>query len=97
MLRKVQPLNFVLRRNAQTHQFVHDEQDRESADNSQNPGNRHAGQLIQELMRIAFDEARGNHISIGILQYGIHGADRENSRKNCSDRSADSVNPERVQ
>src|SRR5665213_1128837 len=97
MLRKIEPLSFLLRRNAQTDGLIHKSQDGESSNDTERPSDRYADELIQELVRISLNEAGGQNISIRIFQDWIDGADGEDSRKDRADCPARPMDAERIE
>src|SRR5216684_1997362 len=91
MLRDVQTLNFMVLRNPQADHHVYNLEDRQGAADGQRPGHRYTDQLVDELMRVAFEPAGRKRHSVRALKDGVDYAGRKHSGQQRADGSARAV------
>src|SRR5215471_21342575 len=73
VLRKIKTLDLVVFGNAQADHYVNNLQNRQRDNNRQDPGNGHARELVQQLVRIALDQAGRQYPALSVLKDRVDG------------------------
>ena len=96
MLGKVEAGGFVLGRDAQTDDFVDDEEQNQGADYGDSPGNNDAGGLVEQLCPVAVNGAGGEGIACGAFEDGVDDAGGKEAGEQSADGSTGAVHAKGV-
>ncbi len=98
MLGEVEAGGFLFWGEAEADGFIHHEEDGEGSDDGDGPGDGNADELVQDLMGVAFEQAGGEGVALGIVaEDGVDGGDGEDTGEECSDGAASAVDAEGVE